>query len=83
MALNRKLTKLEGLNPTLRQYHECATPYASAYIKRQWELNRALDNVTSAHSTTVYGCDSTPMISMGLPCKSLFKNSLQESGKYF
>ena len=33
MALNRKSTKLEGLDSTLQQYHEYATPYAFAYIK--------------------------------------------------
>ena len=44
-----------------------------AYIKRLWELSRALDIVTSAHSATVYGCECTLMGSMGLPCKHLFK----------
>ena len=44
-----------------------------AYIKRLWELSRALDIVTSAHSATVYGSECTLMGSMGLPCKHLFK----------
>ena len=34
MALYRKSTKLEDLDSTLQQYHEYATPYAFAYIKR-------------------------------------------------
>ena len=35
MALHRKSTKLESLDSTLQHYHEYATPYAFAYIKRQ------------------------------------------------
>ena len=61
IALHRKSTKLEGLDSTLQQYHEYATPYAFAYIKRQWELSIALDNFTSAHSTTIYGKHGTSM----------------------
>ena len=53
------------------------------YIKRQWELSRSLYNVTSAHSTTIYGCECTLMKSMGLSCKHLFKKLLQEEEKHF
>ena len=83
MALNRKSTKLEGLDSTLQQYHKYATPYVFAYIKDQWELSRTPNNVTSAHSTTIYGCECTLMKSMGLPCKHLFKKRLQEGEKLF
>ena len=83
MTLHRKSTKLEGLDSTLQPYHEYATPYAFAYIKRQWELSRALDNVTSAHITTIYGCECTLMKSMGLPCRYLFKKRLQEGQNLF
>ena len=83
MALHRKSTKLEGLDSTLQQYHEYATPYAFAYIKRQWELSRTLDNVTSAHITAIYGCECTLMKSMGLPYKHLFKKRLQEGKNLF
>ena len=47
------------------------------------ELRKTLDNVTSAHSTTIYGCECTLMKSMGPPCKYLFKKSLQEGEKLF
>ena len=83
MALHRKSTKLESLDSTLQHYHEYATPYAFAYIKRQWELSRTLNNVTSAHNKTIYGCECTLMKSMGLPCKHLFKKRLQEGEKLF
>ena len=83
MVLHRKSTKLEGLDSTLQQYHEYATPYAFAYIRRQWELSRTLGNVTSAHSTTIYGYECTLMKSMGLPCKHLFIKHLQEGRKLF
>ena len=83
MALHRKLTKLEGLDSTLQQYHEYATPYAFAYIKRRWELSRTLDNVTSGRSTTIYGCKCTLMKSMGLPCKHSFKKRFTGRGKLF
>ena len=46
MALHRKPIKIEGLDPTLQQYHEYATLHAFAYIKRLWKLRRTLDNVT-------------------------------------
>ena len=45
--------------------------------------SRALGNVTSEHSTTIYGCECTLMKSMGLPCKHLFKKHLQEGEKIF
>ena len=48
MTLHRKSTKLKGLDSTLQQNHDYATLYAFEYIKRHWELNRRLDNVTSA-----------------------------------
>ena len=83
MALHRKSTKLESLDSTLQHYHEYATPYAFAYIKRQWELSRTLNNVTSAHNKMIYGCECTLMKSMGLPCKHLFKKRLQEGEKLF
>ena len=56
MALHRNSTKLEGLDSTLQQYHEYATSYPFAYIKRQWELSKTLNNVTSTHNATVYSC---------------------------
>ena len=83
MALHRKSTKLEGLDSILQQYHEYATPYVFAYIKRQWELSRTLGNVTSAHSTPIYGYECTLMKSMRLPCKHLFEKRLQEGEKPF
>ena len=55
MTLDKKLIKLEGLVSTLNSIMS-ATPYAFAYIKRQWELSRILDNFTLAHSTTIHGC---------------------------
>ena len=55
MALHRNSTELE--DPTLQQYHEHARLYPLGYMERQWELNRTLDNVTSAHSTAVNGCE--------------------------
>ena len=82
MALHRKSTKLKGLDSTPQQYHEYATPYAFRYIKHHWEFSRTLDNVTSAHNITIYGCECTPMKSMGLPCKDFFKN-VYRMGKNF
>ena len=55
MALHRNSTELE--DPTLHQYHKYATLYPLGYMKRQWELNRTRDNVTSAHGTAVNGCE--------------------------
>ena len=83
MALHRKSTKLEGLHPTLQEYHESSTPYGLTYIERQWELRRTLDNVTLGHNTTVYGCECTLMKSMGLSCKHLLKKRLQEQETLF
>ena len=54
-----------------------------AYIKRLWELSRALYIVISAQSATVYGCECTLMESMGLPCKHLFKTRLQKMKNLF
>ena len=49
-----------------------------------FQLNMwTLDNVTSAHSMTIYGCKWTLMKNMGLPCKHLFKKRLQEEEKLF
>ena len=73
MALHRNSTELE--DPTLHQYHKYATLYPLGYMKRQWELNRTLDNVISAHSTAVNGCEWTLMKSMRLPRKDLFNNT--------
>ena len=83
MILHRISTKLNSLDSTLQQNHDYATLYAFAYIIRQWKLSRTLDNVTSAHSTTIYGCECTLMKSMGLPCKHLFKKRLREGEKLF
>ena len=83
MTLHRKSTKLKGLDSTLQQNHVYATLYAFAYIKCQWELSRTLDNVTSAHSTMIYGCECTLMKSMELPYKHLFKKRSQEEEKLF
>ena len=55
MALHRNSTELE--DPTLQQLHQYATLYPLGYMKRQWELNRIRDNVTSAHGTAVNGCE--------------------------
>ena len=60
MTLDKKSTKLEGLVSTLNSTMT-ATPYAFAYIKRQRELSRTLDNFTLAHSTTIYGWKCTLM----------------------
>ena len=46
--MHRKSTKLKGLDCAFQQNNEYATLYAFEYIKRQWELSRRLDNVTSA-----------------------------------
>ena len=83
MALYRKSTKLEGFDPALQQYHEYVTPYEFAYIKCQWELSRKFDNVTSAHSTMVNGCECTDIKSLGLPSKHLIKNIYRKGGNLF